>query len=197
MPITGTGLVEQALATRQDLQALERRVAQASAAQLQARGGYLPTLYGSAGYQMHDRTTPFGRDNDGWFAGASLRWELFDGMGRPHAVEQASLQEKAAAEQLAEYRSIVALQVSESVMRLDEAEKRLESARNEQLAAAEGVRLVQKRYENSLSLFIELLDAQMNLNRCQFQLVDQEMARILAGAQVQHAVGIFLKEAGQ
>jgi outer membrane protein TolC len=115
-------------------------------------------------------------------------------MRRPHAVEQANLQQQAAEAQLAEYRTVVAYQVTESLLRRDEVGKRLEMARHELLAAEEGTRLVQRRYENSLSLFIELLEAQTNLNRNQAQLVDQETDYAVAGAHVLHSAGIFLKE---
>jgi outer membrane protein TolC len=194
LPDTGLPLIEQAMANRQDLLALERQVAQSAVGMARARGAYLPTIYGTAGYQMHDRTQPFGRDNDGWVAGASLRWELFDGMRRSSTAEQASLQNQALQAQLDDYRHAVALQVTESILRREEAGKRLEVARHAVLAAEEGAQLVQKRYENSISLFIELLDAQINLNQSRARLVDQETASALAGAQVYHAVGTFLKE---
>ncbi len=194
LPEPGQPLVEQAMANRQDLLAMERQVAQSAGGVARARGAYLPTIYGTAGYQMHDRNQPFGRDNDGWVAGASLRWELFDGMRRSSAVEQANLQNLALQAQLDDYRHAVALQVIESILRREEAGKRLEVARHAVLAAEDGAQLVQKRYENSISLFIELLDAQINLNLSRARLVDQETACALAGAQVYHAVGTFLKE---
>lgn len=194
LPEPGQSLVDQAMVNRQDLLALERQVAQSAGGVALARGAYLPTIYGTAGYQMHDRTQPFGRENDGWTAGASLRWELFDGMRRSNTVEQASLQNQALQAQLDDYRQTVALQVTESILHREEAGKRLEVARHALLAAEEGAQLVQKRYENSISLFIELLDAQINLNQSRARLVDQETACALAGAQVYHAVGTFLKE---
>ena len=187
-------LESQALVLRQDLQAMEHQVNQASGEVRRARGSYLPTIYGTAGYELHDRSTPLGRDNDGWYMGAQLRWELFDGMRRPHAVEQASLKQQAAEARLADFRAAVAYQVRESRLRRDEAAKRLEIARLDVQAAEEGTRLVQRRYESSLSLLIELLDAQTNLNRSQVQLVEQEANYLLANARLLHSAGLFLKE---
>jgi outer membrane protein TolC len=73
-------LVAVALANRKDLKELEKAVEKAQVEVSLAGSAYLPTLYGSAGYQMNDRDLPFGRDNDSWLAGVNLRWELFDGL---------------------------------------------------------------------------------------------------------------------
>jgi outer membrane protein TolC len=188
--------IDLALATRQDLRAMEHRLARAAGETALARGSYLPTLHAAAGYELHDRTVPLGRDNDGWSVGANLRWEVFDGMRRSRTVEQASLLQRAQEAELADFRNLIALQVKEAMMRRDESGKRLEVARHDALAAEEAVRLTQKRYENSLSLLVELLDAQTNLNRSRAQLVDQEVNHALAGALVRHRIGIFLKETG-
>lgn len=190
-------LVQEALATRPDLKELEQGTEKAAAAVAMARSAYLPTVNGSATYQLNDHDVPFGRDNDSWVLAANLRWDLFDGMRRYNEVGRALLQQSATAEYLESYRKEVALQVQEAYLRREETGKRLEVARHTVLDAEEAVRLVSRRYENALATSVELLDAQTALNRTRVQLVDTESGYALATARLYHAAGIFLKEVAQ
>ena len=60
--------------------------------------------------------------------------------------------------------------------------------------AEETVRLLTKRFENSLATMVELLDAQTALNQARANLADTEADYALAGGQVYYTAGIFLKE---
>jgi outer membrane protein TolC len=180
--------------SRQELKELATEVAKAAVGVRQARGAYLPILYGTAAYQMNDRDVPFGRDNDGWEVGASLRWELFDGLRRSHEQGKAEAQRNAAAEYLENFRKEVALQVEESQLRRTEAQKRLEVARHAVDDAAEVVRLLSRRFENSLATFAELLDAQTALNSARAHLIENESDYAQATARIYFATGTFLKE---
>lgn len=186
-----------ALQNRPDLKEAEAGVARAAVGVKLARSAYLPTIYGSATYQMNDRDIPFGRDNDAWLVGATLRWELFEGLQRRNGAEKARLQEQAAAEYVEQYRSEVALQVAEGYLRRGEAGKRLEVARHAFLAAEEGARLVSRRFENSMATMVELLDSQSALNRARAQLIENETNYARATAQLYHVAGIFVREVGR
>ncbi|HEY6007118.1 MAG TPA: TolC family protein, partial [Geobacteraceae bacterium] len=61
-----TDLVRLALERRPDLHEAAAAVERAEGGVKASRAAYLPTLYGSAAYQMNDRDYPFGRDNDAW-----------------------------------------------------------------------------------------------------------------------------------
>jgi len=187
-------LAEEALSTRRDIRGREEELRQAEIMVERARGEWYPTIHATAGYQMNGSDFFFTRDNDGWFAGASLTWELFDGMRRSASVERALRLQESARQSLADYRSMVALQLEQATLSRDEAGKRLEAARHALLDAEEGARLIRTRYQNSLSLFIELLDAESTLASARAELADAEAAYALAGAEVLHAAGIFLSE---
>ena len=60
--------------------------------------------------------------------------------------------------------------------------------------AEEGVRLIGKRFENSISTMVELIDAQSALNRARANLIEGESNYALANGNVYHAAGTFLKE---
>ena len=159
-----------------------------------ARSAYYPTLHAGAAFQLNDRSVPFGSDNNSWYAGASLRWELFDGMRRSREREKAGALQSASAEMMEQYRKEVAFQVAESWLRRDEAAKRVEVARASVADAEEGLRLVQKRFEGALSTIVELLDAQTSANRARATLVDTEADFALATAQLAYSAGMLRKE---
>jgi len=189
-----TEMLGQGVTGRADLKGLEKGVEQAGLGVEAAQNAYLPTVYALAGYQMNDRDVPFGRDNDSWLVGATLRWELFDGGGRASGKERALALQSAAGEYLHEQRTEAGLQVAESYLRREEIGKRLEVARHAVLEAEEALRLVKKRYENSISLLVELLDVQTVLNRARGEVAELEAEHALAWARLHHVSGTLLKE---
>jgi outer membrane protein TolC len=60
--------------------------------------------------------------------------------------------------------------------------------------ATETVRLLNRRFENSLATMAELLDAQTALNQARSALVENEADLALAGGMVFYTSGTFVKE---
>jgi outer membrane protein TolC len=187
-------LVRVALTTRPELKEETARVEKAGEGVRLATSSYLPTLSGSATYQMNSRDLPFGRDNDAWGVGATLRWELFDGLRRYHGINKARTEQNAARENLEKRREEIALEVEENWLRRGEAGERVDVLRHALLDAEEGVRLVKARYENSLVTLVDLLDAQTLLDRNRRESSDAETAFALATARLYQAAGILLQE---
>ena len=190
----GDELMKLALRQRPDLKSGETEVQKAATVVGLARSAYLPTLYGNASYQLNDRDAPFARDNDAWMAGAALRWDLFDGFRRSSEISRAGAMRTAAEASIENQRREVVLQVKEALLRREEAARRLEVARRSVGDADETVRLIRKRYENSLATMVELLDAQTTLDRTKAQLVENETGLAHAAARVLHTSGVFLQE---
>ena len=183
-----------ALENRPDLKGLERRREQAELGVGLARSAWYPTLHAGAAFQLNDRAVPFGSDNNSWYAGASLRWEIFDGMRRTREQEKAGALQAGAAELVAQYKKEIAFQIAESGLRRDEAAKRVDVALAAVADAEEGLRLVQKRFEGSLASVVELLDAQTTVNRARATVVDTAADLVLASAQLVSSAGILRKE---
>ncbi|NMC73832.1 MAG: TolC family protein [Geobacteraceae bacterium] len=197
LPSLDTGaeeLMALALSNRKDLKEAEKAAEKAGIGVKLAGSAFLPTLYGSAGYQMNDRDVPFSRDNDSWIAGVNLRWELFDGLRRFDERARARSLEHSARDSLEYQQREAVFQVKESLLRREEAKQRLAIARSSLRDAEEGVRLVTKRFANSLSTLVEVLDAQTALNRARASVVEQETGYALATARVWYSAGIFLRE---
>ncbi len=183
-----------ALKNRKDLQITEKEKEKADIGVKMATSSFLPTLNGTATYQMNDRDTPFSRDNDAWIVGANLRWELFDGMRRVNDRARAKALHDSARQYLEQQTKEIAFQVRESLLRREEAEKRLQVARAAYRTAEEGLRLIEKRFSNSLATMVEVLDSQTALNTARINVVESESGYLLATARVWHTAGIFLKE---
>jgi outer membrane protein TolC len=194
LPLGSEDFTTLALENRKDLKEAEKAAEKARVGVKMAGSAFLPTLYGSAGYQMNDRDVPFSRDNDSWIAGANLRWELFDGLRRFDERARARSLESSAREYLEYQQREVVFQAKESLLRREEAEKRLALARASLRDAEEGVRLVAKRFANSLATLVDVLDAQTALNRARASMVENETGYALATARVWYNAGIFLRE---
>jgi outer membrane protein TolC len=187
-------LVGVALENRKDLRQSVAELEKSDAAFRLARSGYLPSVGSFATYQLNSKDTPFGSDNDSWVAGVSLKWQLFDGFKRCHEKERAVASRSAAAEMLENRTREVRYRVRESSMRREEMGKRLEVVRHSLEDAEETVRLLTRRFDNSLATMVELLDAQTALNQVRAGVVESEVNYSLAGGNVYYAAGIFMKE---
>jgi outer membrane protein TolC len=187
-------LVEVALENRKDLKQSKAELEKSDAALRLARSGYLPSVGSFASFQMNSKDTPFGSDNDSWIAGISLKWQLFGGFKRYHEKNRAVAARSAAAELVENRVREVRYRVRESSMRREEMGKRLEVVRHSLEDAEETVRLLSKRFDNSLATMVELLDAQTALNQVRAGLVESEVNYTLAGGNVYYTAGIFMKE---
>ncbi|QEM69708.1 TolC family protein [Geobacter sp. FeAm09] len=194
LPPPSGDLVAAALEHRSELRQYHAELGKSEAALKLARSAYLPEVGAFASYRMNAKDTPLGADNDAWTAGASLTWQLFDGFRRDRDRDRAVAERSAVAEQLEQSRRDIALQVQETRLRREEMGKRLEVARHALRDAEETVRLLTRRFENSLTTMVEVLDAQSALNQVRSNLAESEAEYALAGGRVYHAAGTFLKE---
>jgi outer membrane protein TolC len=193
-PISEQEIAKTALESRIDLQQDRAELDKSETAMKLARAAYLPAVSSFASYQMNSSNTPLGNDNDAWLVGATLKWQIFDGFKRCREHDRATANLSAAGEILANRTRESNYQVTESFLRHKETNQRLAVARHALTDADETVRLLTKRFENSLATMAELLDAQTALNQVRANLVDSETNYALAGGRIYYSAGIFLKE---
>lgn len=194
---TTSELIELAMQHRSDLHAARQGQQQAEASLKLARSAWLPSLGAVATWQMNDKNSPFGREHDSWMAGAAFSWNIFDRLQTWHGTAAAKASRAAAGELLEDTRRQIAFQVHQASLKQTEARKHLEVARATVAAAQETVRLVSRRFENSLATIVEMLDAQNALHNARATLVEYELSYALSIGQLYHVAGIFLKEALQ
>jgi outer membrane protein TolC len=194
VPAISDQVIGEALDNRVEIKQSHTDLEKSDAALRLARSEYLPTVGAFASYQLNAKDAPFTSDNEAWNAGVSLKWNIFDGFRTNSERKRALATQAAAREMLESTTKDVRYQLRESYVRRNEVGKRLEVTRHSVLDAEETVRLLTKRYENSLATMVELLDAQTALNQARANLVEAEAGYALAGGKIYYMAGTFVKE---
>lgn len=194
IPELSDQVMSETLRSRVEIRQSQTDLEKSAAALRLARSEYLPTIGTFASYQLNAKDAPFTADNDSWTAGVSLKWNLFDGFHSSSERKRAAAGQSAAREMLEATTKDVRYQLKESYLRREEAAKRLEVAGHALQDAEETVRLLTKRYENSLATMVELLDAQTALNQTRANLVETEAGYALAGGRIYFMTGTFVEE---
>ena len=182
--------------TRGDVRSMELRYENAEKSIRMAETDYLPYIGVGGGYQWNDPSRPFGSEGDSWQVSAFLRWNLFDGTKREYERSKAKHQAKQAQEYLLGLKKAAAYGLYQAQLGVEEAMANLELAREALKTAEEGTRLVQMRYENAFSPIVDLLDAQMVLDRARAGLVVRENEYRVAILYLGWESGTILKDLG-
>jgi outer membrane protein len=155
------------------------------------KGGYLPTLSLKGDYQAQNVDDDFVNltPEKQWQAGVDLTWNLFAGNQTDASVQEAKISAMKASSSVNEVRLIIKRQVIESS--LDVQRTKDSVTLSESIAKASEKKYLQarKRYENDLSNYIELQDAQQGYIRALGDLVNSYYDYYIALAQLDYAVG--------
>jgi len=179
---------------RGDVRAMERYLENARKSVRFAEAGYLPTIGVGGSYQHNDHRQPFSAEGESWTVQAFLRWELFDGFRREHERAKAQFNVSESEEHLVALKNAVSFRVYEASLNAEEARKNEELAAAALRTAEEGKRLVESRYQNSLSPMVDLLDAQTNLDHQRAIYIARTNDRRLALANLSFQSGLLLRD---
>jgi outer membrane protein len=160
--------------SRRDIKAMNKNIETAQKSIDLTTAEYLPTAGFRADYQLDDHSNVFGSEGDGWFGGIFLKWYVFEGAKRDAQRAKARFELARTKENLLELENAISLRVYQAWLSVDEAQKNLELAGSALATSDEGIRLVRKRYENSLSPLVDLLDAQLVLDNSRANFVAKE-----------------------
>ena len=160
-------LVAEARAMRDERQALEYRIEAANEQRAAAEGSRRPVIAVTGGFDYarpNPRIFPRAeRWDESWDVGVAATWSLWDG-GRARADATLAGSVAAAAEQrLAEFDSIVALEVRQRMLEIDSGRAAVAAADDTVRAAAEARRVVTERYGAGVIAQTEVLDADVTL----------------------------------
>ena len=194
LPVREIGSLRTGSLARGDVRSLELRTENAKNNVRMAEAGYYPLLGLGGSYQWNDHNHPLGGEGDGWQVMAFLRWEIFDGTKTKYEKTKAGYQAAEAEEHLKGIKKMVAYQVDEAWLTLEEAGKNRELSQEELKTAEEGRRLVRVRYEGALSPLVDLLDAQVSFDRAFANRVARENEYKLAIAALSFAGGTILQD---
>jgi outer membrane protein TolC len=194
IPVQAVDYYVHEAALRRDIRSLEKRFESAKRGVTMAESGYLPVITVGGAYQLNDHRRPFGSEGDSWNLVAFLRWDAFDGTKREHEKTKAKHKVAETEEYLNGLRKAVGFKVYEAYLGVEEAKMNAELSRAALRTAEEGKRLVQRRYEGSLSPFVDLLDAQTSLDHARSNLVARENEYRLAVCVLGYESGTILKD---
>lgn len=159
------------MALRSDIKAMEANVQNAKNGIKLAQADWFPTLNLNASYNLYNNSYPFGAEGNNYIAGAFFKWDAFDGNKRKYETIKAKYKTKEAEEYLESLKNAVDFKVFEAFLSVEEANKNFELSQVALKSAEEGERLVMKRWQASLSPFVDVLDSQTNLDRARANLI--------------------------
>jgi outer membrane protein TolC len=158
-------LLETAQQNRSDRRALAERVGAAAQRIDAAAAGKRPTIAVGGGVDYarpNARIFPRqGSWQESWDASINLDWPIFDG-GRTRAdVAEATASRRAAAARLAEFDSVLALELQQRLSELESSRAAIDAADDAIRAATEAHRVVGERFAAGVATSTDVLDAQM------------------------------------
>ena len=180
-------LTERALVQRSELAALAGQIEALRHQAAAVRGENRPqiALSGGYGYQQNRYQVHEGQ----WMVTLGARWNVFDGGVAGHRAGAVERQAAALTEQREELASVVALQVRQTWLDVEETGKRIEVTRSAIDQAEENLRVVRDRYANGLSTHTEVLDAETLRVNSEANHAAAHYDAALAGLRLKRAVG--------
>jgi outer membrane protein TolC len=188
-----TALTTQARAMRSERRALERRIEAANEQRLAAAAGRRPVVGLVGGYD-YARPNPHifprtDRWDDSWDAGVNVSWSLWDG-GRTDAdVAQTTSLVTAARERLAEFDSMLTLEIRQRTLEIVSGRASIVAAQDALAAATEARRVVDARYREGVATYSEVLDAESALLQADLDRTRALTSLQFAQARLERALG--------
>jgi outer membrane protein TolC len=180
-------LSERALAQRSELAALARQIEAMRQQAAAVRGETAPqvALSGGYGYQENRYQVHPGQ----WMITLGAKWNLFDGGVAGHRASAVERQAAALSQQRDELASIIALQVRQTWLDVEETRKRLIVTQSAIAQAEENLLVARDRYANGLSTHTEVLDAETLRTGSESNHANALFDAALAGLRLKRATG--------
>jgi len=192
-PVAVSALLASARVERDERRALQHRIDAAEEQRTAAAAGRRPTILLSTGVD-YARPNPriFPRVDtwqDSWDAGVGVSWSLWDGGRRSAEVAQAAALTEAARHRLAEFDSVLVVEVRQRSLEIDSGLAAVAAAASAVTAAAEARRVVEERYRAGVIAEIEVLDAEFALLQAELDRTRAQAGVRLAEARLARAIG--------
>lgn len=165
-----------------------------------AHAGFKPKIQVSAnkswGHSMSENL-PAGATgrNESWSAAISASWDLWDGGSNAKSVKSA--EESLAAQKVKTKDAIeaITLQVRKAYLTMHEAEATIKSTKVAVDKAEENFRIASLRYKAGVGINLDVLDAELNLNKARNEYVDALYNYNVSVAELEQAIGVPADEA--
>lgn len=182
-----TELVAQARAKRPEILALQEAVAASDQQEKGVKGKYLPQAAATVKWQDVDKG---GRAmTDGWQFNVGAQWDLYLGGKRKHELGEVRAQAENLRLQLDDLERLVASDVEQACVRLDEATASMRSGKETVALAEESVRLAELRFKEGAGTQTEIIDTELARTQAKTALVQAIRDYFVAYASLQRASG--------
>ncbi|MFZ5906668.1 MAG: TolC family protein [Nitrospirota bacterium] len=178
-----------ALGKRPELSSLEEQSKALRFQATQARSSVLPQLLFRGSYSYTENRYQVYEDL--WSATLGLRWELFDGGSARHNAAALILKSESVEKQRADISSVIALQVRQAFLDLNETLMRIEVTREAMSQAEENLKVVKERYREGVGTNTEVLDAETLRVRSYSNYYNAVYDAVLSGIRLRYATGLL------
>ena len=154
------------------------------------KGDYAPTisLQGNYNKQYVDDSVAFSPENQGQVA-VNMSWNLFSGYQTDASVQEAKIAVLKASSQVKRVKLAIKREVLDAHISVRRSKKNVELNEKITIASRKKFDQAQKRYENDLSDYVELQDAQQGYIQSLSNLVNAYYDYYIALAQLDNAIG--------
>ncbi|MCF8044826.1 MAG: TolC family protein [Desulfarculaceae bacterium] len=183
--------VEQALDTRAEIRAAEKRVEKARSALRAARADYLPRVDINARYYMDDDDMSFNTEKENYMAALTMEWKLFSGFSTDAEIKKARYELQRALEAKKKASLAVKSEVKKAYFNYKNASARFDTAEKSVQSARQSLVIVKKRYEGGSEPVTRYLEAELARKRALFNKAAAYYDMKLAKSRIGKAMGIL------
>jgi len=180
-------LVEQALANRPELRALEQAVAAARADVRGRQAQYRPKVAATAQWSYVDGAGSV--FPDGWTLGLGVEWDLYAGGRRKHEVAAARAELECLEYECEDVQRLVEMDVRQADILVQDAIATIRREKGNVELGREGRRLAMLRFHEGVGTQAETLDAELALTKAETSLVQALRDYAVAQAALDRALG--------
>ncbi|MGA8263176.1 MAG: TolC family protein [Ignavibacteriaceae bacterium] len=186
-----TELVNKALNTRPDYKSAQLNLESAQNGITIARSGHLPSLTGSASYNLSSNTLSWTdlQNSKTYSVGLRLSIPIFSGFRISNAVQAAEVNEMNTQLNLNDLERTVKQNIQQTYLNLQAAEKSLDVNRTNIDAAAENQKIQEERYSLGSSTLLDVLTANSNYTAARSNLISAQFSYIQLSQQLKFYLG--------
>jgi len=193
IPSNVQDLIDQAWRARPELISLERQVSALDANLAAVRAGYFPSLVGQANVDIanpNQRFIPQTEEfNTTWDASLVLQWSPTGAIQNAATASRVLAQREALRAQIGALLAGIELDVRGAWVNVQGARAAIEAARRQVIAAEESHRVRRERFAAGSAISSDLTDAENDLLRARFALVNAHVDLRIALVRLRRAVG--------
>jgi outer membrane protein len=150
-----------------------------------ARSQYLPTIGGSASYNLNEPDF----ESKSLTYGFSINWNIFDGFRREQSITSARVFRNNSMALLSDTRNATVQSIKSAYLNIEQLKEQSRVAQETVASAEEDLKITQEKYNLGAATILDLLNAQVSLRQAETDLVQANFDLNVAVAQLENAMG--------